>query len=634
MSKPATGHTRRLHEEATRLEDLTLRWEQDLADVTRGLMAELPNGGVVTDDQGRPVFSSGDWAFARPGQAPPDTVHPSLWRQMQLIQRAGLFAVTERIYQVRGADAANLTIIEGDTGVIVVDPLTCVETAKFAFDLYCEHRGRRPVHAVISTHSHVDHFGGIGAIVPPEMVATGAVQVIVPEHFVEEYLSENVLAGNVMARRASYMFGYLLPPGPTGAVGVGLCQTIPLGTGSYIAPNREITVPGGEEVVIDGLTFVFQLAPNTEAPAEMHFLVRELRAMTAAENANHTMHNVQTLRGAKPRDAANWARALGEAVELFVDDVDVLFFMHTWPVWGNENVRDFLTSQHDMYKYLHDQSLHLANQGFVPTEIAERIEFPDAIGERWFNRGYYGSVSHNSKAVYDKYLGWFDGNAVNLNRYSPTEAGRRFVETLGGADAVVAKAQEYFDRGDYRWTTELLDHVVFAEPHHDGARALQSDAYEQLGYQAENGTWRNFYLSAAAELRGELRTLPASNVGLQTLLAMPFEALLDFYAVRLAGPAAAERDVAINLHVTGEGNVVLRLRAGVLSCAAGGQDTAADASLAVDKATLLRLGFSGPGGVAHMIGEGALTVDGDPGAVEHLMANLVRFERTFAIAMP
>ena len=634
MRQPATEHTRRAHAEAVQRAEVDREWDLDFEDASRGFIADLPGDGIITDERGRVVFTAREWRFAEPGTAAPDTVHPSLWRQMQLLGRSGLFQVTERIYQVRGADASNLTIIEGDTGVIVVDPLTCVQTAKFAFDLYCEHRGRRPVRAVISTHSHADHFGGIAGIVDAHDVAAGSVQVIVPEHFVEEYLSENVLAGNVMARRAGYMFGFLLPYDPQGAVGVGLCQTVPTGTASFIPPTREIVDPDGEELVIDGLTFVFQLAPNTEAPAEMHFYVRELRALTAAENANHTMHNLQTPRGAKPRDAANWARVLGEAVELFVDEADVLFFMHTWPIWGTDRIRDFLLSQHDMYKYMHDQSLHLANQGLVPTEIAAEIAFPDAIGKRWFNRGYYGSISHNSKAVYDKYLGWFDGNAANLDRYAPAEAGQRFIEMMGSADAVVVKARSFFDRGDYRWTVEMLNNVVFAEPEHEAARMLLADAYEQLGYQSENGVWRNFYLTAAAELRRELPQPLAGGANINTLLAMPIGSLFDLFAVRLHGPSAAERDVCINAIVAGEGDVCLRLRAGVLTHRFGVANDDADVSVELDRGGLLALGFSGASLAAQLVENGSMKISGDITALHHLADNLVRFDRSFGIAAP
>src|ERR1700761_7037686 len=415
---------------------------------------------VVRNEAGEVVWDNGSYSSFLTGDAP-DTVHPSLWRQSILVARQGLFEVTDGIYQVRGYDLSNMSIIEGDSGVIVIDPLISVETAAAALALYRKHRGDRPVVAVIHTHSHVDHFGGVKGIVSQAEVDAGKVQVIAPEGFVEHAISENVYAGTAMARRAGYMYGAALSRGPQGGVGAGLGQTTSTGSVTLIDPTVSIGTTG-QELTVDGVRIIFQMAPGTEAPAEMHFHFPDKRALCMAENATHTLHNLLTLRGALVRDPHIWAHYLTEAIELFAGDSDVVFASHHWPTWGTDNIIEFLSAQRDLYAYLHDQTLRLLNQGYTGLEIAEMMELPPALERAWNTRGYYGSVSHNVKAVYQHYMGWFDGNPAHLWELPPADAAKKHVEYMGGADAVIEKVKA--EDGNPRWAAQVLNYVVFADP--------------------------------------------------------------------------------------------------------------------------------------------------------------------------
>jgi alkyl sulfatase BDS1-like metallo-beta-lactamase superfamily hydrolase len=497
---------------------------------------------VVRNAAGEVVWDNGSYSFLT-GDAP-GTVHPSLWRQSTLVARQGLFEVTDGIYQVRGYDLSNMSIIEGETGVIVIDPLVSTETATAALALYRKHRGDRPVAAVIHTHSHVDHFGGVKGVTSHEDVDAGKVQIIAPEGFLEHAISENVYAGTAMGRRAGYMYGAALARGPHGGVGAGLGQTTSTGTVTLIAPTVTITRTG-QELSVDGVRMVFQMAPGTEAPAEMHIYVPGKRALCMAENATHNLHNLLTLRGAEVRDPHMWAHYLTEAIELFAARSDVVFASHHWPTWGTASIIEFLTIQRDLYAYLHDQTLRLINLGYTGSEIAEMIELPPALEAAWHTHGYYGSVSHNVKAIYQRYLGWYDGNPARLWPHPPQEAAKRYVEFMGGPDEVVAKAHQSFKDGDLRWAAQVLDHVVFANPGHTEAKSLLADVFTQLGYGSENGTWRCEFLSAATELR-------TGNFGTPTVTASPDivsslspEMLFDALAIQVNGPAAWDLDLAI-----------------------------------------------------------------------------------------
>jgi alkyl sulfatase BDS1-like metallo-beta-lactamase superfamily hydrolase len=555
----------------------------DFDATSRGLIAE-PSQGVVRATTGEVMWDNDSYAFLK-GDAP-DTVHPSLWRQSQLVARQGLFEVVEGIYQVRGFDLSNITFVEGDTGLVVIDPLISSETAAAALALYREPRGDRPILAVIYTHSHIDHFGGVKGVVSQEEVTAGRVRIIAPEGFTEHAVSENVYAGTAMARRAGYMYGAALARGPRGQVGAGLGQTTSTGTITLIAPTEFVSTTGHEETV-DGIRMVFQMAPDTEAPAEMLIYFPGHKALCAAEDATHTLHNLLTLRGAVVRDPHGWARYLTETIDLFGADLEVVFASHHWPTWGNEQAVGYLTLQRDLYAYLHDQTMRMLNQGMTGAEIAEQIQLPPALENAWHARGYYGSVSHNVKAIYQRYIGWFDGNPAQLWKHPPVEAATRYVEFMGGADAVVAKAKSYFDNGDFRWVAEVVNHVVFAEPDHAAARELLADTYEQLGYGCENGTWRNFYLSGATELREGGFGTPAVTASGDIVAQLSPAMLFDALAIQIDGPRAWNETVAIDIIFDDvDERYRLRLSNGALTYSSAPQRGEADVTLTLPRASL------------------------------------------------
>ncbi|WP_433854774.1 alkyl/aryl-sulfatase [Streptomyces kronopolitis] len=526
------------------MNDLDWDDEQDFADADRGFIGRL-EPCVIRDGEGRVVWDNDAYGFLE-DECPP-TANPSLWRQSRLVARQGLYEVVPGIYQVRGLDISHITFVEGERGVLVIDPLISSEVAGAALGLYRAHRGPRPVTAVLYSHSHLDHFGGVRGVVDDADVAAGRVPVIAPAGFLAHAVSENVFTGPAMVRRAGYMYGTTLPKGPAGQIGCGLGQTTSTGSVGLIAPTLDVTETGQQEV-IDGVRMVFQLTPGTEAPAEMNFHFPELRALCVAENACHTLHNVLTLRGALVRDPSAWARYLTETLRLFADSSEVVFASHHWPTWGRERAVRFLEEQRDAYAYLHDQSVRLINAGLTGAEIAEELRFPPALERAWHARGYYGTLSHNAKAVYQRYMGWFDGNPAHLWQHPPVAAARRYVEFMGGADAVVDKARQAYEAGDLRWVAEVVNHVVFAEPGHAGARALQADAFERLGRAAESGPWRNFYLMGAVELRGPVAGTPAHPAP-DVLAALTAEQIFQSMAVRLNGPRAGDRRLLLRWEI-------------------------------------------------------------------------------------
>jgi alkyl sulfatase BDS1-like metallo-beta-lactamase superfamily hydrolase len=458
----------------------------------------------------------------------------------------GLFKVVDGIYQVRGYDISNITFIEGKTGYIVVDPLVSIESARSALDLFYRHLPKRPVTAVIYTHSHVDHWGGVKGIVSAEEVKTGKVRIIAPEGMMAEAISENVMAGNAMARRATYMFGTILPKGPKGQVDAGVGKTTSSGTVSFIPPTEEINKPV-QEMTIDGVQFVFQQVPGTEAPVEMNFYLPDRKALCIAEDATASLHNLLTPRGALVRDGKAWSRSIDEAIDLFGSQAEVVFPTHHWPRWGKEKIINYLKKQRDLYKYIHDQTVRLMNQGYTMNECAEMIQLPPSLAGEWYNRDFYGTVNFNVKAVYQRYLGWFDANPANLHPLPPEEAGRRYVEFMGGSEAILARARESMKKGEYRWVAQVVNHVVFAESGNREARELQADALEQLGYQSESPVWRNFYLSGAKELRdGITKNVPVQTGGIDVIRSMPLDMFFDYMAVRLNGPKAADKHITVN----------------------------------------------------------------------------------------
>ena len=624
--KPATESVAAQHRQL--LASLPFSDVRDFEDARRGFIAALEPGVVHAD--GRVVWDSEAYGFLA-GEAPA-TVNPSLWRQSALTAIQGLFEVVPGIYQVRGLDLSNVSFIEGDRGVIVLDPLISAETAAAALGLYRRHRGNRPVTGVIYTHSHADHFGGVRGVVSQEDVDAGLVPVLAPEAFTEHAVSENVYAGPAMARRAGYMYGAALARGPRGQVGAGLGQTTSTGTLGIIPPTIDITATGQEETV-DGIRMTFQMAPGSEAPAEMHVYFPQRRALCMAENATHVLHNILTIRGAEVRDAHAWAGYLSEAIDLLGSELELVFASHHWPTWGRERAVEFLALQRDLYAYLHDQTLRLLNQGLTGPEIAEAMQLPPALENAWHARGYYGSVSHNVKAIYQRYMGWYDGNPAHLWPHPPEAAARRYVDFMGGAEAVVAKARESFDAGDFRWVAEVLNHVVFAQPDHDVARELLADTYEQLGYGAENGTWRCAYLSGAAELRSGSFGTPVTPVSADVLAQLTPEQLFGALAVRVDGPRCWNERLVLDVDLTDvRKRYRLTLRNGVLSYTNAAQTTDADAILHLPSTALpaVATGAADPAGLA----AAGITVDGDPAALGGLLATLEAPDPNFAIVTP
>ena len=707
--------------------------EQDFEDAMRGFIAPLASP-VVTDAQGRFVYNLKAYDFIKAGKAP-STVNPSLWRQARLNMIGGLFKVTDRIYQVRALDISNMTIIEGDTGLIIIDPLLSKETAAAALALYydnaepfmpvsqqeeplrreteqtvpaaAEHvapepgdendaersendgppdalfpneaqeegtpaseeqnnattpaeagppndgagsvtppaavakpRGseqpvkRRPVVAVIYTHSHTDHYGGVKGVISEDEVAAGKVSVLAPEGFMEAAVSENVLAGNAMSRRATYMYGTPLPRGEQGQVDVGLGKATSSGELTLIAPTDVIRT-SGETRTIDGVVIEFQMAPETEAPAEMLMYFPQFKALCAAEDATHTMHNLYTLRGAQVRDANKWWKALDYSVDTFSDRTEVVFAQHHWPRWGREAARSFLTAQRNAYKYLHDQTLRLANHGHTPKEISEMLSLPATLANQWHLRDYYGTIKHNVKAVYQRYLGWYDGHPANLNPLPPVDAARRYVDYMGGSKALMVKARESFAKGEFRWVAEVLKHAVFADPEDVEARKLQADALEQLGYQAESGPWRNVYLMGAYELRHGIPARKARGTASQdTVAAMSSEMVLDYMAVRLKGPEAEDTTLRINWIQPDTDEVfAVSIEDAVLLYKKDKPFARPDAVLRLPRSRLAAV-VSGQSTLEAESKAGHMEVEGNVGAVSKLFSLLDSFEMMFNIVTP
>jgi alkyl sulfatase BDS1-like metallo-beta-lactamase superfamily hydrolase len=599
--------------------------EQDFADADRGFVATL-DPGVITAADGRVVWDIDSYGFLH-GDAPA-TVNPSLWRQSRLVSKQGLYEVVDGIYQVRGFDLSNITFVEGDTGVIVIDPLISTETAAAALALYRKHRGERAVVAVIYSHSHVDHFGGVFGVATQAAVDAGEVAVLAPEGFVEHAVSENVYAGTAMSRRAGYMYGATLARGPQGQVGAGLGQTTSSGEVGLIVPTLEITTTG-ERHVIDGVEIEFQMAPGTEAPSEMHFYFPAHRALCMAENATHTLHNLLTLRGAVVRDPHVWAGYLTEAIETFGERTDAVFASHHWPTWGREAILEFLGNQRDLYAYLHDQTLRLLNQGYTGTEIAERLEMPPALTAAWNTHGYYGSVSHDIKAVYQRYMGWFDGNPARLWPHTPSNLATRYVAAMGGIDSVVGIAQAAFDSGDFRWAATLLDHAVFADATHQGARALYADTLEQLGYGSENGTWRNFFLSGTTELREGNFGTPTATSAPAIVAQLTPEQLFDAIAISVDGPKAWDLTLAFDVTFTDLGaNYRASLHNGVFIAVRKPADAAsAGATITTTKPRMIAM-------VGGDLTSDGLDIDGDAGILQTLLGVLDPGDPAFEIVLP
>ncbi|MCR6478775.1 MBL fold metallo-hydrolase [Variovorax sp. ZS18.2.2] len=604
---------------------------QDFEDAMRGLIGTVPDA-LVPGTGPRPVWSMKPYEFLKANE-PADTVNPSLWRQAQLNAIHGLFQVTDRVYQVRGFDIANMTIVEGDTSLIVIDPLLTAETARAALALYYLHRPKKPVGTVIYTHGHADHFGGVKGVVDEADVAAGKVQVIAPSGFMETAVAENILAGNAMSRRSQYQFGSLLPPGARGQVDTGLGKALARGTITLIAPTSTVD-KATEERTIDGVQFVFQLVPGSEAPSEMLMYLPQFRVLNMAEDVTHTMHNLYTIRGAEVRDGNLWAKYIDQARVAFAGKTDVLIAQHHWPTTGQGRIADLLKKQRDMYKFINDQSLRLLNQGYTAADIAETLRMPASLEQEWSTRGYYGTLRHNAKAVYQKYLGWYDANPANLNPLPPVDYAKKTVQYMGGADAVVARARDDFRKGEYRWVASAMSQVVYADPTNRAARELGADALEQLGYQSEAGTWRSAYLVGAMELRGGVPKIPGgSSSNADTLKAVSNELFFDFLGVRLDAAKAEGKTMVINWNFTDSNQqFVLTLENSALTHIAG-QQPGADATVTLSRATLDAITLKETSFPAAVL-TGKVKIEGNRAKLGELMSMLDTFEPMFPVVEP
>ena len=629
--KPATEATKAANEAV--LKSLPFGNKSDFEDAERGLIAR-PEHLTIKSDKGDVVWDMEQYkTYIGDDKPAPDTVNPSLWRNAQLNMHYGLYKVADRIYQVRGYDLSNVTFIQGDTGWIVLDPLISAETAKAAYDLVTENFGKKPIHAVIYSHSHVDHYGGVRGIVDEADVKSGKVKILAPEGFTEHAISENVIAGNAMSRRAIYMYGALLPRNPEGGVNGGLGQTTSTGTATLIVPTDIITKTG-EKVSIDGVDMVFQMTPGTEAPAEMNTFFPQFKAMWMAENTTNTLHNILTLRGAVVRDALKWANHIDETIDLYGDGTEVKFQAHHWPMWGHDKIIDYWKKQRDLYKYIHDQSVRLMNEGYTGVEISNMVKLPPELDQEWYNRGYYGTVKHDTRAVYQRYMGFYDGNPTTLDQLPPEEAAKKYVEYMGGPAAIMQKAKVDFDKGEYRWVAEALKQVVFADPTNKEGKDLLADAYEQMGYQAESGPWRSVYLQGAYELRNGVPTGGGVDTASpDTIKAMPPDMLFDYLGVRLNGPKAAGKVIKLNVDLTDIGKTYsLIVENGVLNYSQKPVD-GADAHLTLTKDTLDNIQLKQIT-IDQAMESGSIKIDGKKEAFTDFLGLLDTFPFWFNIVTP
>ncbi|MEH2502949.1 alkyl sulfatase BDS1-like metallo-beta-lactamase superfamily hydrolase [Bradyrhizobium sp. AZCC 1578] len=642
MSQPATIEARKespkeasasvIAQHAATLKALPFSDRRDFDDAARGFLGTIENARI-TSPQGRVVWSLEPYGFLSTEEAPP-TVDPSLWRQSRLNMHHGLFEVVPGVYQVRGLDIANMTLIESDSGVIVVDTLTSIEGARAAMELYFQHRGKRPVAAVIFTHTHTDHWGGARGVLDDATPTGGSVPIIAPNLFMEHAVSENIIAGPAMLRRAQYQFGPFLAKGVRGQVDCGLGKTMAAGAVALVRPT-DLIMATGDRRTIDGVEFEFQMAPNSEAPAEMHFFIPRYKLLNLAENCTHNFHNLLPFRGADVRDALAWSKYLGEALQMWAGKADAMCCQHHWPVWGQERIDAMIRQQRDLYKFAHDQTIRLMNHGLTAAEIAETIRLPASLEGAWHGRGYYGHIRHNVKAIYQKYLGWYDANPVNLDPLPPVESGKKYVEYMGGADAVLTRAREDFAKGEFRFVAQAVSHLVFANPDNQAARALLADTFEQLGYASESSTWRNAYLFGAQELRqGMPKTPPRAAMPRETLAALRTEQLWDVLGVRLNGPKAEGKHIVLNWNFTDTGETfILNLENCALTYVAGARAADADASFTLPRSVLDEV-IAKLTTIPEAVGSGKIQVSGNPVRLVELMMLMDEFPRMFEIVEP
>jgi alkyl sulfatase BDS1-like metallo-beta-lactamase superfamily hydrolase len=600
---------------------------QSFHDADRGFVDRL-DPCTIKDGSGRVIWDNEAYNFL--SKPVPESASPKLWRQAQLVAKQGLYKVVDGIYQIRGFDLSNMTVIEGTKGIIVIDPLTSAECAKAALELYSKNRGNKAVMGMLYTHSHADHFGGAEGILSRSEATQ--VPVIAPHGFLEHAVSENIFAGNAMARRAGYMYGNELPKGPRGQISAGLGATVSSGTITIVPPNLDVTHTGQTEI-IDGVELIFQVTPGTEAPAEMNFFLPQFRTMCMAENATQCLHNISTLRGAAVRDALAWSSYLDESIALYAEKTEVAFASHHWPTWGKERVYTYLTQQRDLYAFLHDQTVRLMNQGLTGIEIAEDFSLPPKLRTAWHTQGFYGSVSHNIKAIYQRYMTWFDGNPSHLWEHPPVESAKRYVDCMGGAEEVIKKAQGFIKQGDLRFAATLLNHVVFSDPENAAGKIMLASTYEKLGFGSENGPWRNFYLSGAGELRGQTPHKNLLSDQTEMLQALSLHQLFASIAVRIDGSKAQTHDFTIDLYVIDRkekcrlivSNGALIHRTGLKQ--GESQFGTADYSCSMSHTQLLILLATGHFGDIEC-------ESGDRSCFEKLLSFIVSFDEKFNIVLP
>ncbi|MFR3146137.1 MAG: alkyl/aryl-sulfatase [Eubacterium callanderi] len=624
--KDATKFTQDKNKEVYALLDFSDEQEKSFAE--KGLIA-APESLELKDEKGKVVWSQKAYSFVENADAPA-TVNPSLWRNTQLNHLYGLFEVADGIYQVRGYDMTNITFIKGDTGWIVFDPLMSTECSAAAMQLVNENLGERPVTAVVMSHPHVDHYGGIKGIISEEEVASRSIPIIVPEGFEEHAVSENVYAGNAMGRRAGYQYGTILDDSATGSMSIGIGMGQSTGTISYISPNDTIKQTG-ETRTVDGVTMEFQLTPGTEAPVEMNTWFADKKALWIAENCTGTLHNLYTLRGAQIRDGNAWAEYIMEAMTRYGKDAEVVFQSHNWPHWGNDVINRYLENTAAMYKFINDQTLMYINQGYTSDEISNMITLPESLEKNWYTRQYYGTVAHNAKAVYQKYMGWYDANPVNLNPLTPSDSAKKYVEYMGDTGEVLKKARADFDKGEYQWVAEITNVLVFADPGNQEARYLCADALEQLGYQAESGTWRNAYLSGAKELREGTTTDTAlkANSSADLKKSMTPEMMMDYMGILTDSNAAQDVNLKINLNFTNTDPYLLRVDSGVLLYQKGIQADDADATLTLPRVAMFTILNKDEAKQQETI-----KIEGDQDILKKLTEHMVTFEYFFNIVEP
>ena len=607
--KPATTITKQINEDVYQVLDFDDTQEEEFA--KKGFIT-APDSLQITDDDGNVVWNMDNYDFVRDADSP-DSANPSLWRNTKSNANYGLFQVSDDIYQMRGYDLSNMTFVRTDNGWIIMDCLASSDTAKAALELFKSEMGDIHIVAVIISHAHIDHYGGIQGVLTQdeladpslsldEQIASGKTAIIVPDGFENAVMSENVFVGTAMKRRSLYQYGSVIQPGEQGRLSVGIGLAVSQGEVGYLSPTFNVT----EEVfetTIDGVKIIFQLTPDTESPAEMNTYFPDKKALWLAENCTASMHNIYTLRGAEVRDANSWARYITEAQSLFGKDAEVVFQSHNWPHWGNDVIQEYMTNTAAVYKFMHDQTLLYINQGYTSTEIANMIELPEALNKVWYTRQYYGTLKHNVKAIYQKYMGWYDANPVHLDELEPTEYAKKLVEYLGDADKVLEMAKSDYEKGEYQWVAQITNTLVYADPENEQAKYLCADALEQLGYQAESGAWRNAYLVAASELRNGTDMYPPSAVtgSGSTAQQMDMQTTLDYMGIMLDSTKLADKSFTINLQVANDQNYLLKVHHGVLLYYPDEQDENADITITTKKAGVLAIAACNEDGISKLV---------------------------------